>query len=127
MLEAGDDPLKVIEANKLFWSRKYEYISENDTAFNMILFNTKTRNSYHPWNGVVMGEAFGDSGISEIMPVKDYLDSPPIVDDFLYGLSLGKERALKRKAEAIKKAGQKDPKAALGNSLSSLMKEGNIK
>lgn len=97
MLEAGDDPLRIMAANKKFWGRKLGYIDHKESAANLILFNQSSVGSYHPWNAQVMGESYGELELHELISIKDYLDSPPSIDNFLHGVAIGKERALKRK------------------------------
>jgi hypothetical protein len=87
-------------ANKRFWGRKLGYLEFNESAANLILFNQSSVGSYHPWNAQVMGEAYGELELHELISIKDYLDSPPSIDNFLHGVAIGKERALKRKKDA---------------------------
>ena len=103
LLAAGDDPIKVIAANKEFWSRKYGFIGPNDLPMNTILFNSKTHGSYHRWDGFSMGEVYGENELNKVIPIKDYLDTPFLYDDFLAGVLKGKHTVALRK---------KDPKIA---------------
>lgn len=97
MLAAGNDPIRLMAANKRFWGRKLGYLDKNESAANLILFNQATIGSYHPWNAQVMGETYGDLELHELISIKDYLDSPISIENFLHGVVIGKEKALKRK------------------------------
>lgn len=44
-----------------------------------------------------MGEVYGELELKEFISVKDYLDSPVMLDEFLSGVSKGVETVQKRK------------------------------
>lgn len=44
-----------------------------------------------------MGEVYGELELKEFIPVKDYLESSPLVDDFLTGVVKGNEALQRRK------------------------------
>lgn len=106
ILAAGDDPIKIIAANAAFWGRKLSYLNHNESPANLILFNSRSVGSYHPLNANVMGEVYGELELFDLIPIKDYLDLPPSVDNFLHGVAKGKEKAIKRKNTKPPKGGK---------------------
>lgn len=104
LLAAGDDPIKIITANKEFWGKKHEYIGLKEGSPGMLLFTSKRLSSYHPWSAEAMGEVYGELELKEFISPKDYLDSPVTIDRFLHGVARGAETAAKRKKEAADKA-----------------------
>lgn len=124
ILGADGDPIKTQAANKEFWGRKLDYLKPNEKAANLVLFNGRKHGSYHPWTAQVMGETYGDLELKDFISIKDYLDSPPSIDDFLAGVVVGAEKAQKRRNN--KPAGGKDPLNGLGKDIASAVNKGKV-
>lgn len=73
-----------------------------------------------------MGEAFGDSGLKELISIKDYLDSPPIIDEFLDGVIVGMRRAAERKARILKDQQRKHQNGAMPSDVNKLMQDKGV-
>lgn len=124
LLNAGNDPIRVIAANKRFWARKLGYINYGQSLSDAYAFNPNTLGSYHPWSARSIGVAFGNDGLKEIISIKDYLDLPIIADEFLEGVAEGTKRAMARKAAEAAKQGKQQGQGNLLAELSKLLKEG---
>lgn len=123
LLAAGDDPLRIIAANKEFWARKLGFLKEKELPVNCILFNEKKRGSYHPWSAQSMGETYGELELKEFISPKDYLDLPPAMDEFIHGIVIGTETARLRKSA---KGKGKDPIDNLSKELANTIDKGKV-
>ena len=73
-----------------------------------------------------MGETYGYNEYDQIMPLKDYMDSPcPVIEDILSGVASGRRRAKEEAAAAARRAAGKPRTNPLGHLPKDLQKELN--
>lgn len=104
---AGKDEIQLAMAKKLYYLRNMGYLGLTETHVNAALFNENRSGSYHPWSALVLGEAFGESGLKEFISLKDYMNTTPLYDEVLKGVVTGAKKLAERNAAAAAAAAAK--------------------
>lgn len=82
---------------------QYGWMNERESMIEMVKFNPNQKDYYHFLSIRAIGEAFGYNEYDQLMPLKDFMDSPvDIIDDLLSGVAAGKKRAKEEAARAAK-------------------------
>lgn len=99
------DPVKIGVLERKIFMLRHGYIANADFFAGHGLYNTKLKDTFHPWAASTVGEAFGSREYSRLIPLSDYLSMPvDILDDILEGVARGEQVALRARQAAAELA-----------------------
>jgi hypothetical protein len=117
---------EILQAEYRAYLVTYGYIGEKDPLSGGMVWNSQRKDYYHFLSSYTYGETYGYNEYDQIMPLKDYLESPTtIIEDILSGVASGRRRAKEEAAAAAKRAANKPGNNPTGQLPKELQKEMN--